>query len=206
MEIKIRFNMKGITLIELLVALVIGGIIIAGIYRVFISQSKAYVIQDQAVETQQNVRSAMEFLLRDIRMAGYDGDNTPLTTYITPGANSVIIFYQHSGTSRQVTYSVDSNARLMRNQTPPDSSPEDPLGDPILTDVKELHFDYGIDTTDPPDGIVDSWTSTPGTSKIIAVQVRLTANPTNPQNNPDVKAVTPRTLQSRVTLRNLCLK
>jgi len=39
----------------------------------------------------------MDFLLRDLRMAGYDGDNTPLTTYITPAANSATVFYQYSG-------------------------------------------------------------------------------------------------------------
>jgi len=49
MNMKIRFSMKGVTLIELLVALVIGGIIIAGIYRVFIAQTRAYTVQDQVL-------------------------------------------------------------------------------------------------------------------------------------------------------------
>ena len=66
----LSFNKRGVTLIELLVALVIGGIVVAGIYRVFIAQSKAYTIQDQVVEVQQSIRSAMEILLRDLRMAG----------------------------------------------------------------------------------------------------------------------------------------
>jgi len=79
----------------------------------------------------------------------------------------------------------------MRNQVPGST-------DPILTNVDALNFNYGIDTTDPPDGIVDSWTSAPGgTSRIIAVQVVLTASPT--QVNPDINVVTPRTLQSTVT-------
>ena len=70
-----RFNVKGMTLIELLVALVICGMVVAGIYRVFVAQSKAYTVQDQVVEVQQSVRSAMEILLRDLRMAGFDYDN-----------------------------------------------------------------------------------------------------------------------------------
>src|SRR5512134_534670 len=68
-------NRNGITLIELLVALVISGMVIAGIYRVFILQTRAYTVQDQVVEIQQNVRSTMEILLRDLRMAGCDDDN-----------------------------------------------------------------------------------------------------------------------------------
>ena len=194
MEIKTK---KGITLIELLVALAIGGIIIAGIYRVFIAQGKAYVVQDQVVETQQNIRSAMEILLRDLRMAGFDGDNTPLTTSITPGANTITIFYEQNGTVLQVIYLVvseDGIPTLKRN------------GDTILTNVNEIKFTYGIDTDNPLDGMVNSWVSAGGvgTSRVIAVQVRLRASPT--QVNPDLNVVTPRTLQSTVTLRNLCLR
>ena len=74
-----RFDIKGMTLIELLVAMIICGMVIAGIYRVFIAQSKAYTVQDQVVEVQQSVRSAMEILLRDLRMAGFDYDNSPIT-------------------------------------------------------------------------------------------------------------------------------
>jgi len=204
MEIKTKFNTKGVTLIELLVALVIGGIIIAGIYRVLIAQSKAYVVQDQIVETQQNIRIAMEILLRDLRMTGFNGDNTPLTPYITPGTNNITIFYQQNGAVRQVSYLVDGNSRLMRSQVPPDSPPSEAGGDPILTDVNALNFTYGIDTDE--DGIVNNWVSAgaTGTSRIIAVQVLLTASPA--QVNPDLNAVTPRTLQSTVTLRNLCLR
>src|SRR4030067_1285813 len=68
-------NRKGLTIIELLVALVIFSIVIAGTYRLFISQSRAYTVQDQVVETQQSIRSAMEILLRDLRMTGFDNDS-----------------------------------------------------------------------------------------------------------------------------------
>lgn len=207
MKIENRPNVKGITLIELLVALVIGGIIIAGIYRVFVAQSKAYVVQDQVVEVQQNIRSAMEILLRDLRMAGFNGDNTPLTPSVTPGANNITVFYQKNGVPRQVSYLVDGNSRLMRKQTPFDSPPIEAGGDPILTDVNRLIFTYGIDPDE--DGIVNNedWVDAAGvgTSRIIAIQVVLEANPTS--DNPDVqKVVTPRRLQTRVTLRNLSLR
>jgi type IV pilus assembly protein PilW len=202
MKIKTRLNIRGITLIELLIALVIGGIIVAAIYRVFVAQSKAYVVQDQAVEVQQSVRSAMEILLRDLRMAGFNGDNTPLATSITPGSNNIIIYYTYNGAARQVTYLID-NGRLMRNQAPPDSPPSEANGDPILTDVNAFNFTYGIDSDD--DGMVNSWVTAGaiGPSKVIAVQVTLTASP--PPGNPDLNVITPRTLQSTVTLRNLCL-
>ena len=40
-------------MIELLVVLVIAAITMAGIYRVFISQTKTYAVQDQVMEVQQ---------------------------------------------------------------------------------------------------------------------------------------------------------
>ena len=84
---ELGLGQKGFTLIELLVALVISFILIGGIYGTFTSQQKAYTIQDQVAEAQQNARMAMNILLRDIRMAGYgipDGGITigsPSITY-----------------------------------------------------------------------------------------------------------------------------
>jgi prepilin-type N-terminal cleavage/methylation domain-containing protein len=62
---------KGLTLIELLVALTITGILGAGVYRTFIGQQHTYEVQDQVVDLQQNVRMAINQLVRDIRMAGF---------------------------------------------------------------------------------------------------------------------------------------
>ena len=63
---------KGVTLIELLIAMAVSGIVIAGIYAAYDSQQKAYVTQQQIVHMQQNMRAAMYLMGREIRMAGYD--------------------------------------------------------------------------------------------------------------------------------------
>lgn len=62
---------KGITLIELLIALVISSILVAGIYRTFLSQQKTYTVQEQVVDMQQNVRAGISRMMREIRMAGF---------------------------------------------------------------------------------------------------------------------------------------
>jgi len=64
-------NRKGITLIELLVALSISGILVAGVYRTFVSQQHTYTVQEQVVDMQQNVRLAINRMTRELRMAGY---------------------------------------------------------------------------------------------------------------------------------------
>jgi len=59
-----------VTLIELLLALVTSAILIAGIYRTFLTQSHTFAVQDQVVETQQNVRVAINQMMREIRTTG----------------------------------------------------------------------------------------------------------------------------------------
>jgi prepilin-type N-terminal cleavage/methylation domain-containing protein len=70
MHIPLRQN-KGITLIELLVALVITGILVSAVYRTFIGQQKTYAVQEQVVDMQQNVRAGINRMMREIRMAGF---------------------------------------------------------------------------------------------------------------------------------------
>jgi prepilin-type N-terminal cleavage/methylation domain-containing protein len=62
---------KGLSLIELLVALLVSGILMAAVYRTFIRQQKTYVVQEQVVDMQQNVRTAIGRMMREIRMAGF---------------------------------------------------------------------------------------------------------------------------------------
>lgn len=63
---------KGFTLIEVLVAMLISGIVIASVYSAFQSQQNAYIAQDQVVEMQQNIRAGVNLMIKEIRMAGYD--------------------------------------------------------------------------------------------------------------------------------------
>lgn len=210
---------QGVTLIELLVALIIFGVVMGAIYRLFTVQTKAYTVQDQAVEVQQNVRSAMEVLLKDLRMAGFDDDNlastititNPIATPYNDNAITVNYEYYNSATGKYelhtVAYSVAA-ANLTRQWTvTPAGGASNNYPDPnMLQNVDALTFSYGIDTQ-PTDGAVDQWVNAAGvgTNKIIAVKVTLTARPD--QTNQDVKnMVSSRTLRSAVTLRNVMFK
>jgi prepilin-type N-terminal cleavage/methylation domain-containing protein len=62
---------EGVSLVELMVALVISAILIAALFRTFIAQQKAYNIQEQVVDMQQNARLAISKTIRDIRMVGF---------------------------------------------------------------------------------------------------------------------------------------
>jgi type IV pilus assembly protein PilW len=61
---------KGFTIVEILVAVAISGIVMAGVYSSYSFQQKSYVIQESVAGAQQNLRSALYFMEREIRMAG----------------------------------------------------------------------------------------------------------------------------------------
>jgi len=216
---KTKCDEKGVTLIELLIALVISGIIIAAVYRMFVAQTRSYTVQDQVAEVQQNVRNAMELLVKDIRMAGFDDDKLnisgedihPPAALMSPAANSIMLLYEHHdnvGTPliRQVTYSVNANNQLLRNQVPADPGAE-VGGDPILDNVNRFALTYLIDVIDPLTGKRDRRShfeveaGAIGVANVVAVRVRLGASPAS--NNPDVNSqVSPRGLDTVVAMRN----
>jgi len=82
---------KGITLIELLVALVISGLLVAALYRTFIGQQKTYVAQDQVVDMQQNMRVAISRMMGDIRMTGFGNVSMVLPVTFTGGTFNNIL-------------------------------------------------------------------------------------------------------------------
>jgi prepilin-type N-terminal cleavage/methylation domain-containing protein len=212
MKNTIRPNNKGLTLIELLVGLVICAIVVAGIYRLFIAQSRAYTVQDQVVEVQQNIRSAMEVMLRDLRMTAYDDDRTPLVSIaqpsIVPGDDSITVRYELNNAPYEVRYWLVGGTTLNRQETRNGVT----TTEMILENVEALNFTYGVDENEDgamddrnANGQLDDWVSagTIGSLKVVSVRVGLTARPT--QMNPDVQSVTPRTLVSAITFRNLSL-
>ena len=206
-------NKKGVSLIELLVALAICGIVIAGAYRFFITQTKAYSVQEQVIEAQQNVRLAMEILLKDLRMAGYDDDsikstvtiNDPITGPLRDEAITLSYEYYDKTALQYQKHTVAyrremSPSRLIRQLTVNEvaGSP-----DVLLENVDDFKLTYGINTSG--DGELDQWVPADKVekNKVMAVHVVLTATPT--PINPDSRMVSPRTLASAVTLRNLSM-
>lgn len=67
---------NGFTLVELLIAIAISGILMTGVYAAFKSQQDSYLAQEQVAEMQQNIRAGLHFMAREIREAGYDPENT----------------------------------------------------------------------------------------------------------------------------------
>jgi type IV pilus assembly protein PilW len=72
LEMKTINSCRGFTLVEVLIALAISGLLMTAVYVAFQSQQRSYLAQEQVAEVQQNIRAGVDFMVREIRMAGYD--------------------------------------------------------------------------------------------------------------------------------------
>jgi prepilin peptidase dependent protein B len=66
-----RNNLRGFTLVEMMIGIVVGFIVLAGVIAVFLAvvRSSAYVARESRLN--QELRTAMDLMVNDIRRAGY---------------------------------------------------------------------------------------------------------------------------------------
>jgi type IV pilus assembly protein PilW len=277
-----RHPEAGFSLVEVMSALVILGIAMTAVFATFISQQRSFTVQNRVAEMQQNLRQSVEFMSRDIRMAGYgipdnvtvpnnviaagvtsvrtlyakdnttgpdqiyilylfDMDDNQRSTWNTApmgsGAGSVTVdntdgflptgelvivtdgaraelFQTQSKTSTALSFggsiyqgtatnsygpgspppaqSTVAKARFNRYFIDSTTDPAHPAlmvdrmgGDapqPLADDIEDMQLEYGIDTSAPADGIVDSWVAIPATlSQVRQVRLRFVARTRLPE-------------------------
>lgn len=70
---RIGRGQQGLTLIEIMIALVVGLFLLIGLIQIFSASRTAYQLSEGLARTQEDGRFATDFLQRDIRMAGHSG-------------------------------------------------------------------------------------------------------------------------------------
>lgn len=70
---KSKAYQSGMTLIEIMIALLIGAFLLGGVLQIFVGSKQTNRMQEGLSRLQENGRFAMDFLAKDIRMAGYWG-------------------------------------------------------------------------------------------------------------------------------------
>lgn len=71
------FRARGISLIEVMIALLVGVVILGGVMQLLIGSKETYQTSDAVARLQENGRFAIETLARDIRLAGHMGCADP---------------------------------------------------------------------------------------------------------------------------------
>ena len=75
-----RHKQAGLSLIELMISITLGLILMAGVVQMFVSSKTVFTTQQSMSRIQETGRLAIEFLSRDIRMAGFYGCFRPSPT------------------------------------------------------------------------------------------------------------------------------
>jgi len=86
---KRSLNEQGFTIIELLVGMVVFLLALTAIYSTFQAQHKSYLMQQEVAAMQQNLRAAMFYMQREIRMAGCDPTGDANAGIVTANSDSI---------------------------------------------------------------------------------------------------------------------
>lgn len=170
METKKRTD-TGFTLIELLVVMAISGLVMSAIYSTFRFQQQSYSLQRQMVAMEQNLRSAMIMMEKEIRMAGCDPFDIAGAGIVTAGANTIQFTMDLNYDSdiadnnENITYSLytTDNIQKLGRKEPGDTNKA------VAEHIKSLGFIY-----------LDAYGAVTSTlSRIRSVQITLEAKTAN---------------------------
>ena len=160
---------RGFTLVELMVALAVSLLLLAGVIQVYLSSKQAYRVQDNVARIQESGRLAMGFLTRYVRIAGYRS-NLQVTSdqVFTSGTNQVIsgthgsgspptppdtvtINFQGDGTMVDCLGSTVPNLALTRNVFQVSAAGElqctsstTNQTQPLVSGIQDMQITYGV--------------------------------------------------------------
>jgi len=90
-EVAARRRTAGFTLVELMIAMILGLLLIAGVGSVFIANKDAYRTNEALSQAQESARTSFEFLAREIREAGANPCGTAnVASVLNPGGDPML--------------------------------------------------------------------------------------------------------------------
>jgi len=190
-HILFRSSNQGFTMVELLVAMVVSLLALGAIYSTFLNQQKSYVVQGETAAMHQNIRAAMFYLQREIRMAGCDPAGSAGAAIITAGATSINFTEDVIGNTpgsdsdgaaddpdENITYALDANNNLVRTDpvNPPVVPPAPPIPQMVAQNIDAIDFVY-LDGASPPNVLNPGGINVPAGSldQIRSVEITIVA-------------------------------
>ena len=132
-----KVNIKGFSLIELMVTVVILGLIVLGLVTFFTGGARSWIAGQSQLEAQRNARQAMDIMVREIREADYvDNSST---------SSSIVFHTPFDGT---ISYSLPLGSSDLKRGS-----------NTMISNVQSLtflYFDNSGNLVDPPDSDIIS--------------------------------------------------
>ncbi len=159
---------SGFTLVELLIAMAISGIVLGAAVNTFLAQRWSYALQEHVTAMTQGTRAALEMVTREVRMAGYNPARTSFDG-ITYDPTQVQIRADLNGdgdtadANETIAYVYNPATQELMRET-------DGSSQPIADHIQAFTFDY----------VDGAGTSTTTTANIRQIRITITARTATP--------------------------
>ena len=204
--VSLKNSFRGFTLVEMVLALAISTIVLAAVYSVFTIANKNFTTQNAAANVQQNLRSAIRLMARDIRHAGLDPSGSD-NFGITYASQSKIRFTMDRDTYNgivdeanleEITYDFQNDQDQVV-QTLYEGKPSENTA-ALIRNITNLNFSYrDADNTD----LIDSGLTPPRVPDDKLAEIRTVEISVTHQEAAGRDKMVSRTLTRRVECRNL---
>jgi len=179
---------SGFTLVELLVALMVMGLVLTATFAFLQQGQQEYLLGVARLEAQQNTRVALERMAQEIRTAGFDPTGAAFPAILNPAPTSFTIQKDLNGNG-VIDVAGETITYLLRGAT----LRRDAGGgaQPVIEGVQVLGFTY-LDTDGAP---------TTAPDRIRTVRIDLATRPSSAPGAP-VPGTLAVTMRTQVRLRN----
>jgi type IV pilus assembly protein PilW len=209
--VSLKNDFRGFTLVEMVLALAISTIVLAAVYSVFTIANKNFTTQNAAANVQQNLRSAIRLMARDIRHAGLDpsGSDNFGFTYASGSKIRFTLDSIDSGTGEfngivdeanweEITYDFQGNQVMQTLYETVTTSTADTAA--LISNITNLNFSYfDADNSD----LIDAGLSPPRVPDDKLADIRTVEISVTHQEPAGRDKMVSRTLTRRVECRNL---
>ncbi len=170
---------RGVTLVELMIAMLVGLFLMGGMLMVFDRTKQAYRYQNGLAQVQEQGRFAIAFLTQSLRVAGFPGDNMPPGNKIEgiDGlTDTVTVRLRDNRDCRDVATAGVAVNRFRINANNLECSGDGITWDVYVQNVEDLQILYGEDLT--ADGVANRYvtaTQAPAWANVVTARVSLLA-------------------------------
>lgn len=191
---------SGFTLIELLVVIAIGGVVLTAIYELLNTNSKLYSSKENTMIMTQDLRAAVDILVREIRMAGCNPNGASGIGFQSDCSSTSIHFTMDTdsdgvttGTNEEIEYYLYTSNGIQKlgRETGDSGSPQ-----PVAEYVTNLAFIYYNDSG----AVLTTPLSAADLGNVYAVDISITAE--TPQVDVITHVKKTDTMTTRVKIRN----
>lgn len=138
---------EGFTIVELLVSILVSMIVLAAVSAAFIVQDKSFAKQEQVIDAHENARAAIQLMMKELLMAGYDPTGGASAGILLADSNTVrfTMDTNNSGngdgdvadSNEDITYALDTAENQITRKVGSSGTPQ-----PIAENIEALAFSY----------------------------------------------------------------